>query len=108
MRLFTKLLRLTISALRKLGFSCLIYVDDSLLKGDDSMECKENVSATEFLLTMLGFHINYDKSILDPSQVIIFLGMLFNTVQMSLRLIEKRGLSSLQNVIKYYKARALP
>ena len=55
---------------------------------------------------MLGFHINYDKSILDPSQIIIFLGMLFNTVQMSLRLIEKKRVKLIAKCHKILQSRS--
>ena len=90
MRLFTKLLKAPLSALRKMGFSCIIYVDDSLLKGDTFEECLHNIAATEKLLKDLGFSINYVKSILQPTQIIIFLGNEINSKDMTLQLTSKK------------------
>jgi len=42
----------------------MTYVDDTLLKGDNYVECFENVEATEALLEALGFTIHREKSIM--------------------------------------------
>jgi hypothetical protein len=38
------------------------------------------------LLQSLGFLINWEKSIIDPSQVIEYLGLVINTVRLSFSL----------------------
>ena len=61
MRIFTKLLKPVFSHLRELGYISVIYVDDSLLYGDDFRECLQNVIATLECLQELGFIIHAKK-----------------------------------------------
>ena len=59
--IFTKLLKPALSHLRSLGFTILIYIDDSLLQGDTFMECQEAVSKASEVLDILGFTIHLIK-----------------------------------------------
>ena len=97
MRVFTKLLKPVFSHLRELGFESVIYVDDSLLQGDTIEECLENVRITLDSLERLGFVIHPDKSVLDPTQVITFLGFIIDTVNMtvSLTLVKKEKIKKM-------------
>ena len=90
MRVFTKLLKPVFSHLREQGWLSVIYVDDSLLLGHDYDECLANVQATADLLESLGFHIHPDKSILNPSQNIQFLGFDIDTVSMTISLTQEK------------------
>lgn len=71
-RLFTKLLKPAYSTLRKQGFQSVGYIDDSC--------------ATTKLFDSLGRYVNPDKSILEPSQVLEFLGFVLNSVTMTVTL----------------------
>ena len=73
-RYFTKLLKPVYAKLRNEGHTCSGFIDDSLLCGDSNRECKDNCEATQSLFKSVGFTINYDKSVLIPSQQITFLG----------------------------------
>ena len=54
--------------------------------------CQENVSVTVHLLQKLGFTIHPDKSILIPTQIIVFLGFVINSLDMTISLtLEKLG-----------------
>ena len=86
MRVFTKLLKPVFAKLRERGFESVIYVDDSLLQGDDFKECAENIRITLRCLQELGFVIHPRKSILYPTQIITFLGFIINTLNMTVRL----------------------
>ena len=86
MRIFTKILKPLFSCLREMGYKSVIYVDDSLLVGQDYQECLENVSITYAKLVSLGFFIHPTKSILDPVQIIIFLGFILNSINMTVTL----------------------
>lgn len=90
MRVFTKLLKAPFSVLRQLGFLSVIYVDDSFLQGESFYICLENVRKTIELLQKLGFTINFEKSILIPKQEITFLGLVFNSVTMTITLTEEK------------------
>ena len=85
-RKFTKLMKVVFSTLRKLGHTVIAYIDDSLLLGDTYDDCATNIKDTVLLLDSLGFTIHPDKSILTPTQSIVFLGFLIDSVTMSVRL----------------------
>ena len=68
--LLTKILKQPFAALRRRGLLSVVYLDDSYLQGDSYSHCLENIHATTSLLTDLGFQINYEKSLLTPSQTI--------------------------------------
>src|SRR3989338_2540714 len=70
----TRVLNPTIRSLRLRGVSIVVYVDDMLILGDSAAEGKTDTLATVRALTELGWHINYDKSVLVPQQKIEFLG----------------------------------
>ena len=85
-RLFTKLLKPAYSTLRKQGFQSVGYIDDSYLQGITKPECENNVQATTKLFDSLGLYVHPDKSILEPSQVLEFLGFVLNSVSMTVTL----------------------
>ena len=74
MRVFTKLLKPVFSQLRKIGHLSVVYVDDTFLQGDTFEECLQNIRSTVNLLQTLGFTVHPDKSVLNPTQKIEFLG----------------------------------
>ena len=64
-RLFTKLLKPVMAQLHWWGFISTIFIDDTLLMGDDSeLECVQNVKASLCLFEKLGFVIHPEKSVL--------------------------------------------
>lgn len=83
---FTKILKPVASYLRRRGFLSIIYLDDILLLGQSKERCLENVHATLSLLESLGFVINREKSHLVPSCVRTYLGFIFDSDRMSMRL----------------------
>ena len=90
MRAFTKILKVPFSILREMGHLSVIYVDDSFLMGLNYIECTSNIKDTIHLLQSLGFTIHFGKSQLDPVQVIIFLGFIFDSQNMTITLTEKK------------------
>ena len=88
--IFTKLLKQPFGFLREHGYSSVVYIDDSYLQGDTYAHCLENINATRTLLTSLGFSINHDKSVLQPTQCIVFLGFILDSIAMTISLTEKR------------------
>lgn len=82
---FTKLMKPVVSLLRENHLS-VIYLDDMLLFGDSYNNCLENIKATKLALNKLGFKINYNKSQLSPTTSCKFLGFIFNSVEMSIKL----------------------
>ena len=90
--LFTKILKQPFPALRRRGLLSVVYLDDSYLQGDSYSRCLENIHATTSLLTDLGFQINYEKSLLIPTQTICFLGFILDSVKMIISLTSERKL----------------
>ena len=88
--LFTKILKQPFAAQRRRGLLSMVYLDDSYLQGDSYSHCLENIHATTRLLTDLGFQINYEKSLLTPTQTIRFLGFILDSVKMIISLTAER------------------
>ena len=86
---------------------CVKYIDDSLLLGETFEICLNNIRATVALLRELGFTIHPEKSVLVPTQQIIFLGFVIDSVKMTITLTEERKQSIYtlcQNILSYYQA----
>lgn len=90
-RKFTKIMKVVYSALRKMGHANVGYIDDSLLQGDDYDDCVMNISDTVWLMDSLGFTVHPGKSVIIPTQVIVFLGFLLNSIDMTVRLIPDKA-----------------
>ena len=91
-RQFTKLLKPVFSSLRKLGHISVVYIDDTWLTSEDYNSCVNNIAETITLLDRLGFVIHPKKSILIPTQEITFLGFIFNSANMTVKLTPERAL----------------
>ena len=90
-RKFTKLTKPPIACLRIEGVIVAIYIDDIIVIGDTFEECLIGAIKTIKLFLKLGFIIHPEKSSLQPSQEITYLGFVFNSKEMLVTLtIEKR------------------
>ena len=66
--IFKKLLKIPISALKRLMIRVIIYLDDLLILGKSMSELFMTRDSAIFLLQHLGFVINLKKCVLDPVQ----------------------------------------
>jgi len=89
-RVFTKVMRPVISFLRKRGNISVQYLDDLLLLSKTLEGCKSNIQNTIDCFTKLGLIINYKKSDLNPSKSIQYLGLIFNSQEMTISLPQKK------------------
>ena len=72
--------------MRMNGFPGIVcYLDDFIVISKTYEKCKETLNSLLVLLRFLGFSINYSK-IEGPSQSLIFLGIIMDTVSMTLTL----------------------
>lgn len=85
-RRFTKLLKPPLSVLRHLQLIITAYIDDLLHVNRSMEQCKVGALVIVSLLSSLGFTINPDKCVLQPSQKIEYLGFIINTVDMTVTL----------------------
>ncbi len=80
-KLFTKILRPIYAWFRFMGIRCSYYIDDSINMHQIKEICLQNSNRILDTLRLLGFTINVDKSVLHPSQKIVFFGFVIDSVQ---------------------------
>ena len=66
------------SVLEMQGHTSVVYVDDSYLQGDSYEGCLKNGNDKIIMLQSLGFTIHPEKSVLTPTQNLIYLGFIIN------------------------------
>ena len=88
-------------------FSSILYIDDSWLTAENFYFCIRNVVDTIILLDKVGFVIHPEKSVLLPTQTIVFLGFVLDSVLMQVSLTQERALK-LKEACKNLLATASP
>ena len=82
-RNFTKLAKVIFCELRKKGHLCTNYIDDCLILASNAEKCKQTVRETVLTTEGAGFITHPEKSVLEPSQEIVYLGFVLNSISMS-------------------------
>ena len=95
-RIFTKLFKPILRLLRSQGMLLIIYLDNILLIAPTADLCLAQGKFLMKLLQGLGFLVNINKSVLTPTQSIIFLGFLIDSVNMTISLPEEKQLAIIQ------------
>ena len=90
MRIFSKITKVLFSVLMMQGHTSVVYVDNSYLQGDSYESCLKNVNDTIIMLRSLGFTIHPERSVLTPTQNLIYLGFIINSKDMTLKLTEEK------------------
>ena len=85
-QVFTKILEPVFANLRARGHISSAYIYDSCLQGPTFDKCLSNNHDTIQLMDSLGLTVNLGKSVIQPTQQIVFLGFLLCSVTMSVRL----------------------
>ena len=85
-RVFTKIMKVVVAYLRERGIRLIIYLDDILIMCHSLIEAQQHRDLVIRLLESLGFIVNLEKSVLNPSQIMEYLGMVVNSINMSLSL----------------------
>ena len=75
---------------RKIGHPISGYIDDFIMIKMTKIACFEAGISTANMFQTLGFVIHPEKSQLEPTQKIIFLGFVIDSVTMTISLTEKR------------------
>jgi hypothetical protein len=89
---FTKLLRVVIAHLRKLGLRLVIYLDDILVVASSQLAARLAVNQVRSLLESLGLVISTEQSVEDPVQALEYIGLFIDTLSMKLLLPERKRL----------------
>lgn len=66
---FTKILKVVAAFLRRQGMRLIVYLDDILIMNISKDSTKADVDKLFEFLQSLGFLINWEKSVVEPSQV---------------------------------------
>lgn len=90
-RKFTKLLKPVYTSLRHKGHLSSPYIDDSILLGYSFSECASNVIDTVKVLDNLNFVPHPKKSVFIPTQIIVFLGFVLNSINMTVSLTPEKA-----------------
>ena len=89
-RLFTKLLKPIFAWFRQQAIRCSYYIDDSLYMDGKKDVCSKNTSMIVQTLESLGFTINEKKSVLIPTQKIVFFGFFIDSLKCMVFLTEEQ------------------
>ena len=84
-RVFTKVLKPVFATLRAKGHISTAYTDDSCLQGKTYDACLRNIQDTVSLMDSLGLTVHPEKSVLIPTQEIVFLGFILCSITMTVR-----------------------
>ena len=87
---FTKVMKPIFSQLRSEGINSTYYIDDSLYLNHLAKKLEADTNQAMTLLHSLGFIVNDEKSSLTPSQQIIHLGFVIDTVTYSVSLPDQK------------------
>lgn len=99
---FTKILKPVVQQFRSQGITCVNYLDDFLIFGETCLDCKNKTEIAVKTLKYLGFVINYEKSVLNPSKTCKFLGFILHTDTLKIELPPDKREKIIKN-IKYFK-----
>ena len=92
-REFTKLLKPALSHLHLRGHISSGYIDDLYLQGKTYKDYVHNVIDTVIQIDSLGLITHPDKSVFDPSQQLVILGFVLNSVTMTIKLTGEKALA---------------
>jgi hypothetical protein len=96
-RIFTNLMKVPMAVLRRLLIRIIIYIDDMLLMARTREQALEARDTAIYLLQSLGLTINWKKSILQPCQNLLYLGVIVNSMDMTFQVPENK-ISDLKNM----------
>ncbi|EAL73842.1 hypothetical protein DDB_G0267210 [Dictyostelium discoideum AX4] len=102
-RIFTMLLRPVLRMLRDINVSVIAYLDDLLIVGSTKEECLSNLKKTMDLLVKLGFKLNLEKIVLEPTQLITFLGLQIDSVSMKLLVPKEKKKGVIKEIRNFLK-----
>jgi hypothetical protein len=92
-RKFTKILKPALSSLHIKGHIVSSHLDDFYLQGKTPEECCSNLIDTVTLFTQLGLLVHPEKCNFIPSQEIVILGFIINSVKMTVKLTPEKALA---------------
>ena len=105
-RTFTKIFKEIVKKWRILGIILFIYIDDILILGNSQESVLEHTLQVISDLEYLGCFLQREKSILIPTQIIDFLGLLFNLVTGQVQIPLDKEIIALDLIDQFIQAEA--
>ena len=96
-RKFTKILKPVLAHLHTKGDISVAHLDDLYLQGQTFEDCIRNVIDTTLLLETLGFIVHPMKSVLVPTQEIVVLGLVINSLTLTVMLTKEKAVNLKQS-----------
>ena len=84
-RQFNKILKPALATLHKQGHIYITHLDDLYLQGRTYDDCVKNCIDTTILLDKLGPVVHPEKSSFIPSQVLVILGFIINSLTVAIQ-----------------------
>jgi hypothetical protein len=88
--LFTKLMNVLVQLARCWGIQVSFYIDDSLIRGQTPDSTRADTLLFGNLLQQAGFLLNESKSVAEPTQRILHLGFIVDSVEMEVSLPQEK------------------
>lgn len=85
-RIFTKVMRVVAEEARALGLRVVVYIDDILVLSDTREQAERDRNTLLNLLAKFGMGVNWEKSQLVPAQQRRYLGVLIDSLTLTLSL----------------------
>ncbi|XP_041931407.1 LOW QUALITY PROTEIN: uncharacterized protein LOC121695003 [Alosa sapidissima] len=82
-RVFIKVTKAAIAPLREKGLRLATFIDDWLVAAYSYQEAQQHTALLTEHLLLLGFRINWEKSVLCPCQITTFIGLSLNRARLS-------------------------
>ena len=106
--IFTKLLKPVVGFLRQIGLRLIVYLDDMLIMHVNKDQLEAMAPLVCNLFEALGLMVNTKKSILNPAQLIEFLGFQINSLTMKFTLPSEKGKKIQQEAANLLKSQSIP
>ena len=102
-RIFTKIMVPVLKRLRAKGHKLVGYIDDFCVKADTKENCKVSLVETSQLFDSLGFTVHPEKSQFNPSNRIIFLGFVLDSIKMEVSISDEKATETIERIDKFLK-----
>ena len=93
-------MKVPLSHLRENSINIAAYIDDLIVFADSAEQCLEHCNTAILTLQKLGYVVNFQKSMLKPTQKIEHLGLILDSVNMTVSLNSDKH----NNIIKLCKS----
>ena len=100
--IFTKVLKSIEKYWRFHGINIALFLDDGWLTEKDETTCKSVAECVRNDLKKSGFFINDEKSVWQPCQIILWLGIIWNSLDCTISISDRRISNILENIERIY------